>query len=162
MHRRPHRNRADPRVHPAAAGRGQRGLGRLCTRAGRSEARAPNAGELERNGYSRSADAYLADTAPGGAAGLRLAASLGELPAALDERLRPGGRCGNTYFGLVGRTLRPLGRWPAPTTSAWPSSSRRIPGTRWCWPGSPASRARFRCSEPWPSRIRYRTPRARA
>ena len=66
-------------------------------------------GELERDGYSRSADAYLADTAPGGAAGLRLAASLGELPAALHERLRPGGRCGSTYFGLVGRTLRPLG-----------------------------------------------------
>ncbi len=66
-------------------------------------------GELERDGYSRSADAYLADSAPGGAAGLRLAASLGELPAALDERLRPGGRCGSTYFGLVGRTLRPLG-----------------------------------------------------
>jgi tetratricopeptide (TPR) repeat protein len=66
-------------------------------------------GELERDGYSRSADAYLADTAPGGAAGLRLAASLGELPAALDERLRPGGRCGNTYTGLVGRTLQPLG-----------------------------------------------------
>jgi tetratricopeptide (TPR) repeat protein len=66
-------------------------------------------GELERDGYSRSADAYLADTAPGGAAGLRLAASLGELPAALHERLRPGGRCGNSYFGLVGRTLQPLG-----------------------------------------------------
>jgi tetratricopeptide (TPR) repeat protein len=65
--------------------------------------------ELERDGYSRSADAYLADTAPGGAAGLRLAAGLGELPAALDKRLRPGGRCGNSYFGLVGRTFRTLG-----------------------------------------------------
>ena len=66
-------------------------------------------GELHRDGYAREADARLADTTPGGAAGLRLAASLGELPAALHERLRPGGRCGSTYVGLVGRTFLPLG-----------------------------------------------------
>lgn len=66
-------------------------------------------GELQRDGYARGADAHLADAAPGGAAGLRLAASLGELPAALHERLRPGGRCGSTYVGLVGRTFQPLG-----------------------------------------------------
>ena len=66
-------------------------------------------GELHRDGYARGADARLADTTPGGAAGLRLAASLGELPAALHERLRPGGRCGSTYVGLVGRTFLPLG-----------------------------------------------------
>jgi hypothetical protein len=66
-------------------------------------------GKLERDGYDRTADAYLADTAPAGAAGLRLAASLGELPASLQERLTGGGRCGSTYFGLVGRTFRPLG-----------------------------------------------------
>ena len=65
--------------------------------------------ELQRDGYAREADARLADTTPGGAAGLRLAASLGELPAALHERLRPGGRCGSTYVGMVGRTLQPLG-----------------------------------------------------
>jgi hypothetical protein len=66
-------------------------------------------GELQRDGYARGADVHLADAAPGGAAGLRLAASLGELPAALHERLRPGGRCGSTYVGLVGRTFQPLG-----------------------------------------------------
>jgi hypothetical protein len=66
-------------------------------------------GELQRKSYSRDADARLADTPPGGAAGLPLAASLGELPAALHERLRPGGRCGSTYVGLVGRTFLPLG-----------------------------------------------------
>lgn len=65
--------------------------------------------KLQRDGYAREADARLADTTPGGAAGLRLAASLGELPAALHERLRPGGRCGSTYVGLVGRTFLPLG-----------------------------------------------------
>ena len=66
-------------------------------------------GELHRDGYARGADARLADTTPGGATGLRLAASLGELPAALHERLSPGGRCGSTYVGLVGRTFLPLG-----------------------------------------------------
>lgn len=66
-------------------------------------------GELQRGGYARVADARLADTIPGGATGLRLAASLGELPAALHERLLPGGRCGTTYLGLVGRTFLPLG-----------------------------------------------------
>src|SRR5215831_3441942 len=65
--------------------------------------------ELRRKSYSREANARLADTTPGGATGLRLAASLGELPAALDERLRPGGRCGTTYVGVLGRTFLPLG-----------------------------------------------------
>ena len=65
--------------------------------------------KLERDGYAREADARLAETVPGGATGLRLAASLGELPAALHDRLLPGGRCGSTYVGLVGRTLQPLG-----------------------------------------------------
>src|SRR5215475_14347531 len=65
--------------------------------------------ELQRESYSKDANARLADTTPGGAAGLRLAASLGELPAALHERLRPGGRCGSTYVGMVGRTFLPLG-----------------------------------------------------
>ena len=65
--------------------------------------------ELQRKSYSKEANARLADTTPGGAAGLRLAASLGELPAALHERLRPGGTCGSTYVGLVGRTFLPLG-----------------------------------------------------
>jgi hypothetical protein len=71
-------------------------------------------GELERDGYSRGADARLAETAPGGAAGLRLAASLGELPAALSERLFVGGKCGTTYFGLLGRTFQPLGALARP------------------------------------------------
>ena len=66
-------------------------------------------GKLERDGYDRTADALLADAAPGGAANLRLAASLGELPAALQERLTVNGRCGSTYFGLLGRTFQPLG-----------------------------------------------------
>jgi len=65
--------------------------------------------ELRRKSYSREANARLADISPGGATGLRLAASLGELPAALDERLRPGGRCGTTYVGVLGRTFVPLG-----------------------------------------------------
>jgi hypothetical protein len=64
--------------------------------------------QLQRKSYSREADARLADSTPGGAAGLRLAASLGELPAALHERLR-GGRCGATYVGMLGRTFMPLG-----------------------------------------------------
>ncbi len=66
-------------------------------------------GKLERDGYDRTADALLADRAPGGAVGLRLAASVGELPAALQQRLTRDGRCGSTYFGLVGRTFQPLG-----------------------------------------------------
>src|SRR5262245_33054023 len=65
--------------------------------------------ELQRKSYSKEANARLADTTPGGATGLRLAASLGELPAALHERLRPGGTCGSTYVGLVGRTFLLLG-----------------------------------------------------
>jgi len=64
--------------------------------------------KLRRDGHARDADARLADTAPGGAAGLRLAASLGELPAALNERLAPRG-CGTTYIGLLGRTSVALG-----------------------------------------------------
>jgi len=63
---------------------------------------------LRRDGYSLEADARLANTAPGGATGLRLAASLGELPAALNTRLAPG-NCGTTYIGLLGRTSVPLG-----------------------------------------------------
>ncbi len=63
---------------------------------------------LRRNGYAHEADARLASTAPGGATGLRLAASLGELPAALNERLAPRD-CGSTYIGLMGRTSVPLG-----------------------------------------------------
>jgi hypothetical protein len=65
--------------------------------------------ELQRDGYARGADARLAGSAPGGALGLRLATSLGELPAALSERLAPRG-CGSTYVGLLGRTFGPLGR----------------------------------------------------
>jgi hypothetical protein len=64
--------------------------------------------KLRRDGYSREAVEHLVDVAPGGAAGLRLAASVGELPAALHQRLRPGGRCGSTYFGMLGRTFLPL------------------------------------------------------
>jgi hypothetical protein len=64
--------------------------------------------KLRRDGYAREADLRLADLAPGGAAGLRLAASLGELPAALNDRLAPRG-CGFTYVGLLGRTFLPLG-----------------------------------------------------
>ncbi|MBL8374748.1 hypothetical protein, partial [Accumulibacter sp.] len=66
-------------------------------------------GELQRDGFARGANARLADSAPGGATGLRLAASLGELPAALHERMQPG--CGaSPYRGLLGRTDQPLGR----------------------------------------------------
>lgn len=64
--------------------------------------------KLLRDGHAREADARLADTAPGGATGLRLAASLGELTAALNERLAPRG-CGTTYISLLGRTFVPLG-----------------------------------------------------
>ena len=64
--------------------------------------------ELRRKSYSREANARLADTTPGGATGLRLAASLGELPAALHDRLR-GGTCSTTYVGLLGRTFLRLG-----------------------------------------------------
>ena len=64
--------------------------------------------KLRRDGHAREADARLADTAPGGAIGLRLAASLGELTAAMNERLAPRG-CGTTYIGLLGRTFVPLG-----------------------------------------------------
>jgi hypothetical protein len=66
-------------------------------------------GELQRDGFARAANARLADTAPGGATGLRLAASLGELPAALHDRMQPA--CGaSSYRGLLGRTDQPLGQ----------------------------------------------------
>jgi hypothetical protein len=66
-------------------------------------------GELQRDGFARGANARLADIAPGGAIGLRLAASLGELPAALHDRMQPG--CGaSPYRGLLGRTDQPLGQ----------------------------------------------------
>ncbi len=63
---------------------------------------------LRRDGYSLEADGRLANTAPGGASGLRHAASLGELPAALNTRLAPGD-CGTTSIGRLGRTSVPLG-----------------------------------------------------
>lgn len=64
--------------------------------------------ELQRNGHSSRAAAWLADTAPGGATGVRLAASLGEVPAALHDRMHPS--CGGTaYVGLLGRSGQPMG-----------------------------------------------------
>jgi hypothetical protein len=66
--------------------------------------------ELRREGYSRDADIYLAQTNPAGARGLRLAASLGELPAALEPVLVPFKQCsGKATFGVLGRTFQPLG-----------------------------------------------------
>ncbi|MFN7677114.1 MAG: hypothetical protein ACK5QW_00780, partial [Cyanobacteriota bacterium] len=62
---------------------------------------------LRREGYSSDADARLAESAPGGATGLRLAGSLGELPTALDSRLATCGT-GSTHL-LSGRTLQSLG-----------------------------------------------------
>ena len=65
-------------------------------------------GELQRDGFSRAATAWLSDTVPADATGLRLAAALGELPAALEVRMRPGCPAGR-YRGLLGRTYKPLG-----------------------------------------------------
>ena len=53
-------------------------------------------------------------------------------------------------------------RWHAPITSVSLSSNRRTHGTRWCWPGSPASRASLHCRELWPLRSRRPAPRTLA
>lgn len=64
--------------------------------------------DLQRSGSSSKAESWLRETIPG-TTGLLLAASLGELPAALHERVHPGCPGIATYSGLHGRTGLPLG-----------------------------------------------------
>jgi hypothetical protein len=63
---------------------------------------------LQLNDHNKEVDRRLVDSAPGGAEGLRLAASLGELPAALESRLASCVVVGK-WAELQGRTSRPLG-----------------------------------------------------
>ena len=63
---------------------------------------------LQLNDYNYQVDRRLVDSAPGGAEGLRLAASLGELPAALESRLASCVVAGR-WSAVQGRTSQPLG-----------------------------------------------------
>lgn len=82
---------------------------------------------LQRFGTSSDAEAWLRERFPG-AGGLRLAASLGELPAALNERIHPDCPGVATHAGSIGRTGLPLGRL---ARSDYESIVREDPADPW-------------------------------